>query len=219
MDWLPRRWLRWRQWRHPNQERIVSFQSSVIQQPDNRRPSYVLNTVRRVIWYPITLVLTRVWGVVSFGYSYQTSKINAFYYLMTYVAPPPKAGNVSGIGLLLILLTDPALHNAIQEYIDGPQTKPLTEAHRDRHPRRIDSLSFVNFRSTQNSTHSTVYEPAIPLDYSCEDPQQVDSCVTPILSAHTASGRMSAVPSLHHVDQFLSTDSCDSPDLRDTSDL
>ncbi|KAI8394069.1 uncharacterized protein BYT42DRAFT_601593 [Radiomyces spectabilis] len=77
------------------------------------RPSFLAKTIYRVIWYPLALVITRIWGVIDFIYSYQNQKVCAFYALMTFITVPAQ-----GIFLMLFFLADPALQKAMQMHWD-----------------------------------------------------------------------------------------------------
>ncbi|OAD72886.1 hypothetical protein PHYBLDRAFT_65188 [Phycomyces blakesleeanus NRRL 1555(-)] len=64
--------------------------------------SYVLKTVSRVIWYPIVLIITRIWSVINVCIMAATSKVNPFFSLMSYIALP---------------IQDPAFIAAIRQFI------------------------------------------------------------------------------------------------------
>ncbi|KAI9257290.1 hypothetical protein BDA99DRAFT_135595 [Phascolomyces articulosus] len=50
--------------------------------------SYVAKVASRVIWFPIILILSRIWSVIVYIMAYRDGKINPFMLFMTYLSIP-----------------------------------------------------------------------------------------------------------------------------------
>ncbi|KAI9020758.1 hypothetical protein CLU79DRAFT_888218 [Phycomyces nitens] len=94
--------------------------------------SYVLKTVSKVIWYPIILIITRIWGVANICIMATTTKVNPFFYIMSYIALP---------------IQDPAFTAATRRVISSFRHKDEEE----KAPIMETTLS----RNTENLTNRT----------------------------------------------------------------
>ncbi|ORZ00552.1 hypothetical protein BCR43DRAFT_502280 [Syncephalastrum racemosum] len=70
--------------------------------------SYLFKSVARVVWYPIVLIISRVWGMIQFSDLYHRGQVRAFYTLMSNISVP-----LQGIILFILFMCDPALHKSL----------------------------------------------------------------------------------------------------------